>query len=111
MTDTTHRAYFGDGEHDFAITPELILELERTTGSGIGALFQRLCAGTFHHTDMAEVVRLGLIGGGEAPERAASLVAAYATHRPISESYPLALSILEALWFGKSKEVKDDGQA
>jgi hypothetical protein len=43
-----------------------------------------------------------LIGGGAAPIDASTLVAVYANDVPLSESYPLAVSILEALWFGRS---------
>jgi hypothetical protein len=45
MTDTAHRAFFGDAEHSFRLTPELIVELEAKTGTGIGALCRRLFAG------------------------------------------------------------------
>ena len=31
-----HAAFFGDGDHVFALTPDMILELERKTGTGIG---------------------------------------------------------------------------
>jgi hypothetical protein len=103
---TPHRAFFGDGERDFRITPKLIRELEQATGAGIGALCRRLFAGDFTHADVTETIRLGLIGGGETPERAAALVATYAQDRPLGESYPLAVSILEALWFGAPQTEK-----
>jgi hypothetical protein len=103
MTDTMHTGFFGDAERDFKITPELILELERKTGAGIGGLCRRLFAGDFHHADTVETIRLGLIGGGTTPAEAAALVAAYATPRPLAETYPLAVSILEVLWFGTAK--------
>jgi hypothetical protein len=102
MTETTHRQFFGDREREFVLTPALIVELERTTGTGIGALFRRLAANEFRH--LIETVRLGLIGGGASPEEAHALVAAYVAGRPILEAYPLALSILEALFFGGSRE-------
>ena len=31
-----HTAFFGDGEHRFALTDEMIQELEAVTGVGIG---------------------------------------------------------------------------
>jgi Phage tail tube protein, GTA-gp10 len=103
MTDMTHRAFFGDGERTFRLTPELIVELERKTNSGIGGFCRRLFHGDFSHGDLVETIRLALIGGGETPENAASLVAAYVIGRPLTESYPLAVSILETLWFGRAK--------
>ena len=99
MTAPLHRQFFGDGERDFALSPELILELERKTNAGIGALCQRVFARQFHFTDLSETIRLALIGGGEDPKRAQELVTVYAGER-MDKSYPLALAILSALWFG-----------
>lgn len=98
----THKAFFGDRERDFKITPKLISELERQTGAGVGTLCKRLFAGDFSHADIVETIRLGLIGGGADPFDASTLVAIYANDVPLSASYPLAVSILEALWFGRS---------
>jgi hypothetical protein len=103
MTVLTHRAFFGDSERDFRITPELIVELERKTGAGIGGLCRRLFAGDFKHADVTETIRLALIGGGTSPKEADALTNAYAVNRPLSEIYPLAVSILETLWFGAKK--------
>lgn len=105
--DLTHRAFYGDGEKTFRITPELILELERKTGAGIGGLCRRLFAGDFRHADATETIRLALVGGGTSPEEADALVSAYAVNRPISEIYPLAVSILETLWFGAAQTPKN----
>jgi hypothetical protein len=107
MTDTTHRAFFGDAERAFRLTPDGIVELERKTGAGIGALCRRLFAGDFHLADVSETIRLGLIGGGESPERAAQLIASYVTARPFGETYPLAVAVLEAAWFGKKVETPE----
>lgn len=103
MSDTTFHGFFGDRERDFRITATLIPELERQTGAGIGSLCRRLFAGDFSHADLQHTIRLGLIGAGETPERAAELIAAYVIDRPLSETYPLAVSILERLWFGAAK--------
>lgn len=103
MSPLTHRAFFGDAERDFTITPTLILELERNTGAGIGSLCARLFNRQFSHSDIIETIRLGLIGGGEKPQRASELVATYAQGRPIMETYPLAVSILHRLYFGEAQ--------
>jgi hypothetical protein len=110
MTDTTHEAFFGDAVCKFRLTPELILELERKTGAGIGALCNRLFNREFGLTDVVETIRLGLIGGGQTPERSAELVAAYAQQRPLAETYPLAVEILHVLWFGRAKQGGDNGK-
>ncbi len=104
MSELKHHAFFGDGEHDFLLTPEMIVELERKTGSGIGALSRRLFAGDFRHADLSEIIRLSLIGSGTSPKDADLLVAAYAVARPLSEIFPLSVAILNRLWFGDAKK-------
>jgi hypothetical protein len=108
-----HVAFFGDGEKTFALTPELIVELERKTGIGFGAFYARFMAAQFHFADIIEVIRLGLIGGGTAPAAAQALVDAYAKPRPILETFPLALDIVEAKWSGNVEPVatKEDAPA
>lgn len=106
----SHRAFFGDAEREFRLTPELILELERKTGAGVGGLCKRLFANDFHYGEVLEVIRLALIGGGEKPETAAALIAAYGANRPLLETFPLALSILETLWFGHA-QTAEEGEA
>jgi hypothetical protein len=56
----------------------------------------------FSHADVTETIRLALIGGDTSPQEADALTKAYATSRPIMEVFPLAVSILETLFFGKS---------
>ncbi len=97
-------AFLGDAERRFHLAePTLIAELERRTGTGIGGLCKRIFAGDFRHADLAEVIRLALIGGGTKPEEAAALVRTYVPARPMIESQTLAVSILERLWFGTPK--------
>lgn len=100
MSETTFRAFFGDSEHDFTLTPWAITELERITATGIGTLIQRMPEFRFHHAELTETLRLGLIGAGTAPEAAAQLVATYATPRPISEILPIVLGTLQRVWSG-----------
>jgi hypothetical protein len=106
MSTTSHTAFFGDGVKTFDLTPEMIIELDRKTGFGFGALYQRFMAGQFHFADIIEVIRLGLIGGGvTTPAEAQALVDAYAKPRPILETFPLALDILEMKWSGRVEPV------
>jgi hypothetical protein len=99
-----HRAFFGDAERDFALPFDMVTELERVTGRGIGGLVRDLFAGNFHHREIIETIRLGLIGGGLTPQIAAAMTKAYAENRPLNETYPLAISILENLYFGRAKD-------
>ena len=98
-----HRQFFGDADRDFRLTPPMILELERKTGFGIGGLSRRFFAGDFRFSELTEVIRLALIGGGNNPEEAQALVTTYSARMPITELYAVALPILETLVFGKAK--------
>ncbi|MEI4234987.1 gene transfer agent family protein [Roseovarius sp. D22-M7] len=100
----THTAFFGDGDQEFALTDTMIAELERLADLGIGALYLRAVNMQFRLADLIEIIRLGLIGGGTAPERAAQLVDTYARNQPIDNLYPLALDILDARWGGAVPE-------
>lgn len=96
----TYRAFFGDAEHDFTLTDPMVAELERITGSGIGQLFLRLVASQFHLGDVLAIIRLGLIGGGMAPQRAQELVTTYGVNQPFDVLFPLALEVVTARWTG-----------
>ena len=99
------RQFFGDAQRDFCLTPEMITELERATGAGIGGLSRRLFAGDFHRHEIVSTIRLALIGGGETPENAAGLVAAYVDPQPLMEAYALAVAILEMTMLGPVQEL------
>jgi len=93
-------AFLGDGEYPFALPFPLVEELQRKTGVGIGALFERVRTLSFSIGDVSETIRLGLIGGGMEPAAAFQLVETYVKQRPLAETLPVALSILEVVWFG-----------
>lgn len=103
-----HTAFFGDGEHEFALPSEQILELERVTGAGFGAIYARCMAGHFQLRDLTETIRLGLIGGGMSPKSATELVAAYTKPTAVIELFELAADILEARWTGSASSSVDD---
>lgn len=92
--------FFGDKDRAFNLTPELLIELERKTGTGIGALCRRVFRSEYHFADLTETIRLALIGAGTGPAEANDLVTAYAANRPVAEILPLAIAILNARFFG-----------
>ncbi|MET4217842.1 hypothetical protein ABIB00_003054 [Bradyrhizobium sp. LB14.3] len=94
-----YTTFFGDGDHAFKLTPELVRELETKCGP-IGALCNRVFARNFAQADINETIRLALIGAGTAPKRAAELNAAYVDGRPLVETYELAAKILERTLLG-----------
>jgi hypothetical protein len=129
---------FADGEYTFALKLPQLLELERATGdTSILTLEQRLNAaigldgeeavfiggGAAMITDVREIIRLALMGGGSAvtdageieigPVRAKQLVDAYVCPaRPLDEGIVLAWRILSAVIYGvrlqKKKSDADD---
>ena len=96
----THRAFLGTADHAFCLTDDMIIELERITDTGIGAFYQHMIAMHFKAADLAEIIRLSLIGAGMHPQEAMQLTDTYARNRPMSETFPLALDILDARWNG-----------
>ncbi|AQS48092.1 hypothetical protein BMG03_09980 [Thioclava nitratireducens] len=101
MTDSiTLYAFFGDAERAFTLTDPMIAELERLTDLGVGAIYLKLVNHAHPAKLLKDIIRLGLIGAGTAPEEAAQLCAAYAENRPLAEVFPLAFDILEARWNG-----------
>lgn len=101
----THRAFLGDGDHDFCLTDAMITELENVTGLGIGALQMQMMQLQFKADFLPLIIQLGLIGADMNPKEAHRLVEAYVRNRPLGEVFPLALDILDARWSGKSEEV------
>ncbi len=100
----TYTAFFGDGERAFALTPELIGELEKKIGVGIGSLCLRFPEGHFRHAELVEIIRFSLIGGGASPQEAAALADTYAAKRPLREAFPIAAKVLQVAWFGASNQ-------
>jgi hypothetical protein len=111
LPETATELFFGDGKHVCHLTPAMIGELERTTNIGIGALFGRLVRQEFSLAEIVETIRLGLVGGGMNPQRATELVETFAKGRPLAETLPVALSILETLWFGRKRVGEGEGSA
>lgn len=107
----THIGFFGTAEHKFTLTDDMITELERITDTGIGAFYQRAVSMLFKADDLAHVIRLGLIGAGMHPQEAMQLVDTYARNRPMAETFPLALDILDARWNGTAESAIGDTSA
>lgn len=102
-----HAAFFGDAERTFALTPVLLIEFERLVGGGAWGTARRMFAGDATTTEVRETIRLGLIGGGENPKRAAELLDVYAGAIPFAELYALAADIMTAAMLGTPDEATD----
>lgn len=95
------RQFFGDREHDFLLSPDLVTELERVCQTGIGSLSRRFFSGDFSFRELTEVIRLGLIGGNCDPKDAAELVTVYSARLSVTQLYATALPVIENLMFGQ----------
>lgn len=95
------RTFFGDGQKVFAFpTRELIEELQHKTGQPIGALFRRFRESNYSLSDVLQVIRIGLIGGGTTPAEADRLVNNYTSKRPLVEIFDVADGAITALFLG-----------
>jgi hypothetical protein len=110
------RLEWGDGEHAFRLAIGQLRELQESVNRprvamgapaiGPRTLLRLLSAGDAWPDEVAEVLRLGLVGGGMKPVEAARLVRLYVNppERPVLESAPVAQVVLMAALVG----VRDD---
>jgi hypothetical protein len=88
---------FGDGRYVFNVAPiGKMLELEEKCNAGVYEIFQRIADGKARINDIRETIRIGLIGGGAKPIPALKLIERYVDGYPLSESLPIARTILLA---------------
>lgn len=95
-------ADFADGSYKFGLSWALASEWEKDQNRSLMATF--LQAARIHvatMSDIREIIRLGLIGGGIEPAKALRLVRTYVEERPAVENFPLMISILDAFLNGQ----------
>ncbi|NLS04603.1 gene transfer agent family protein [Rhizobium sp. P32RR-XVIII] len=98
MTDRQPvKQFFGDAEYEFHLPPELVIELERKVGAGIGSIYRRFLSSDFGLNDLLEVLRLGLIGASMEPKEASTLVKTYAGRLSVASLFMAAMPVLDAL--------------
>ncbi len=98
---------WADGTHTFRLGFGQLVELQEKTGCGPQFLLQRLADRRWMVEDIAEIIRIGLIGGGMKPDRALSLVRIYVKERLPLENLPIAFAILSAGLKGAPDEDED----
>lgn len=87
---------WADGEHLFALKGKEIEALEAEcinpstggTGIGLGAIWQRVMTGSWYRSDIRNIIRLGLMGGGMGPIEANRMCKTYVDDIPISNLNP-----------------------
>lgn len=97
----TRSIVWANGEDVFCIAKVgLILDLEDKCKCGIATVMGRLEGGAWHLNDVRETIRLGLIGGGMAPDKAMAAVKRHVDETPLGVHVLLAYEIVRAAIFG-----------
>jgi hypothetical protein len=95
---------WADGEYRFRLGLAQLRELQEKCDAGPDHIRQRIETGTWRVDDLRETLRLGLIGGGLAPEKALGIVKRYVDGRPLYESRLPAQIVLMAALVGAGDE-------
>lgn len=96
---------WADDTYQFRLAWGQLVELQEKCDAGPYVVLQRLMEGTWRMQDVAEPIRLGLIGGGMEPVKALKLVRDYVHGRPPVESLLHAQAILSAGVVGAPDEL------
>jgi hypothetical protein len=96
--------FFGEGYYDFSLPIKQIERLQELTGVGPMPLYNRIRGNEWKVSDLIETIRLGLIGGGMAPQEAFQLVSTYVIDQPYVPNVITALEILAVLLYGVPTE-------
>lgn len=102
---------FADGDYTFRLAWGELKLLQEAVDAGPFVVANRLINGTWRVEDISNVIRLGLIGGGLAPDKALSLVRAYVESRPPMETVMLAAGIIGAAVRGAPDELPGEAAA
>jgi len=85
---------WADGTYPFRLAIGELRELQEKVDCGPLVLFRRLQDGSWRVDDMAQILRLGLIGGGMTPAEALRLTRVYVEQRPPLENVLHAQGVL-----------------
>ncbi len=108
---------WADGDFTFRLGLSEIEELERKRDLGIFQIATRLAPEVrqARSTDIIEVIRLGLIGGGMKPVDALAKVRKYVDERPLDENrdtaYAIALAGLMRVHSGEPEQPSGEADA
>ncbi|WP_375414625.1 gene transfer agent family protein [uncultured Bradyrhizobium sp.] len=104
MSATGTRAIiWANGEDQFCLAKVgLILDLEEKCKAPFAVIMARLESGTWGLNDVRETIRLGLIGGGMAPDRAMTAVKNHVdeNRQGLAHSVLVAYEVVKVVMFG-----------
>ncbi|MBP2459586.1 MULTISPECIES: gene transfer agent family protein [unclassified Rhizobium] len=95
---------WADGDFKFRLGWGELEELQEKTDAGPYVVLQRLHNGTWRVQDISNVIRIGLIGGGMAPDKAIQKIRFYVEQRPPMESIHHAIAVLSSALLGAPDE-------
>lgn len=102
---------WADGTYPFRLAWGQLAELQEKCDAGPYVVLQRLHNGTWRLSDIADTIRLGLIGGGMKPVDALKQVRTYVEERPPMENVIFAQAILSAALIGAPEESVGENDA
>lgn len=85
---------WGDGTYKFRLAWKQLIELQEKLDAGPAWILDTFWKNNWKVEYISEIVRLGLIGGGTAPQDALRLVRTYVEDRPPLENLSVAQAIL-----------------
>ena len=95
---------WADGTYLFALKWGQLIELQEKCDAGPFVVLARLQDQSWRVGDIADTIRLGLIGGGTAPLDALKLTRTYVEARPPLENVRVAQAVLAAALMGAPEE-------
>jgi hypothetical protein len=102
---------FADGTFTFRLAWGELAKVQEACDAGPYVVLQRLMTGEWRLSDISEVIRQGLIGGGFTPVEATKKVRAYVEARPPTENLSLAQAVLTVGLMGAPEERLGEAEA
>jgi len=95
---------FADGTYTFRLAWGGLEKVQEACDAGPFVVFERLSTGQWKTNDIREVIRHGLLGGGNDVATVRRLIRDYVEERPAAENVPMAIAILAAAIIGAPEE-------
>lgn len=102
---------WADGDYTFRLAWAQIIELQEKLDAGPAYILDKFYNGGWKVEYISEVIRLGLIGGGQSPSEAIRLVRTYVEARPPFENLSTAQGILAVSLIGAPTDKLGENQA
>lgn len=102
---------WGPGTFTFRLAWGQLIELQEATNAGPSYILQQMWEHNWKVQYLSDIIRLGLIGGGETPASALKLVRNYVESRPPMENLTIAQAILAIALTGAPEEATGESKA